>query len=137
MRLQSVVENRLVCEYANGIRKEQSAEAKWRIHRNILSEQSATPIVYPSQRPRSPSDENFWSHEEVSPIFAGVIKAYGKRHKDFMAHGKIVAAFMEHPEGQMILNRPHDRSNLYWVGVMVAWFSKVFTDGRSEWGQFF
>ena len=72
----------------------------------------------------------------MSLIFADVINAYGKRHKSFMTHGKIVAAFMEHPEGQLILNRPHDRSNLYWVGVMVAWFSKVFTDGRSEWDSF-
>jgi hypothetical protein len=103
----------------------------------MLSEQTAPHTERPSQRLRSSNREAFFAYEEVSPIFADIIKAYNKRHKDFMTHEKIVAAFMEHPEGQRILNCPHDRSNLYWAGVMKAHFSKIYNSGKSEWDDFF
>lgn len=39
-RVISIKEDSLVYEYADGTRKEHSAEAKWRIHQNIVSEQN-------------------------------------------------------------------------------------------------
>lgn len=136
-RVISIDGDRLVYEYADGIPHEGSAERKWCIHRSIVSEQSAPHTACPSQRRRSANGEGFFTYEEVSPIFADVIKAYGKRHENFMTHEEIVAAFMEHPEGQPILNRPHDSSNLYWAGVMKAHFSRKYNGGKSEWDDSF
>lgn len=127
--------NRLLYDYGDGIQHAGDAELKWRIHRNILLFEQGPPSTGgPSQRHRPANDENFWEYGEVAPIFAELIKNYGAQHREFMTHDAIVAAFLEHPQGKLILNRRHDeRSNDYWVGVMVAWFSKVFTDGGSEW----
>jgi hypothetical protein len=70
----------------------------------------------------------------VAAIFGEIVTMYGKKHADFMRHENMVAAFIEHPEGRRILERPHDsRPSEYWVGVMLAWFSRTFTEGRSEW----
>ncbi len=128
----SIDGSRLVFATADGIEHEGDAEIKWRIYRNILSGESA-PHTSPSLQRPSVNGATSIANDEASPIFADVIRAYGKSHKDFMPHKKIVAAFMEHPEGQRILNRPHDRPNKNWVGVKLAGFSRVFTEGRSPW----
>jgi hypothetical protein len=134
----SIEENRLVYDYGDGINHKGAAEIKWRIHCNILSEKSSRHNPNPSQQLHSANDEEFWTYEEVSPIFADIIKAHGKTHKDFMTREEIVAAFVDNPEGQLILNRPHDeRSNLYWAGVMKAHFSRKYNSGRSEWDDCF
>lgn len=123
----SIVGDDLVYEYADGIRKEHSVEAKWRIHQNMFSEQN----------PKYPYGE-FWRYEEVAPIFAEVIRTYGEKHRDFMNHDKIVTAFIAHSQGQHILSRPHDdRPNSYWVGVMKAHFSKKYNNGKSEYDDCF
>jgi hypothetical protein len=134
----TVDENRIIYDYGDGIQQKGNPEIKWRIHRNIVSEQSPSQTTHSTHPFRSANDEQFWTYHEVSPIFADVIKSYGRGHKDFMSHEKIIASFIEHPQGQVILNRSHDsRSNLYWVGVMLAWFSKIFTDGNSQWEKTF
>jgi hypothetical protein len=131
----SVEGNRVVYDYGDGIQHEGDAEIKWRIHTNILlSEQHPLPTASSPQGHRPASHGQFWTYDEVAAIFVEVVAVYGKRHTDFMTHKKMVAAFTEHPEGKRILERPHDgRSNDYWVGVMLAWFSRTFTEGRSEW----
>jgi hypothetical protein len=123
----SVGENRVAYDYGDGIQHEGDAETKWRIHQNLVSEQN----------PSYPEGE-FWRYEEVAPIFAGIIRTYGEKHRDFMSHEQIVATFLAHPEGQLILNRPHDdRPNPYWVGVMKAHFSRKYNSGKSEWDDCF
>jgi hypothetical protein len=123
----SVEEHRIVYAYGDGIQHEGDAETKWRIHCNLGSEQN----------PKYPYDD-FWRYEEVAPIFAEVIRTYGEKHRDFMTHEKIVAAFLAHPEAQLILSRPHDdRPNSYWVGVMKAHFSKKYNSGKSEYDDYF
>jgi hypothetical protein len=136
-KVTSIEGNLLVYEYADGIQHKGDTETKWRIHRNILSEQSPPHIVRPLRRPRSDHDEEFFTYDQVSPIIVDIVEAYGKSHKDYMTHEKIVAELMKHPAGQLILNLPHDRSQRYWAGVMLACFSKVFTEGRSEWSARF
>ena len=135
----SVEGNCLIYDYGDGVPQKGDAERKWEIHRNILlAEQRPRHVANASQRMRSASDEEFWTYEEISPIFAEVIKAYGKKHKDFMTHEKIITAFMEHAEGKLILSRPHDdRPNLYWAGVMKAHFSRKYNSGTSEWDDCF
>jgi hypothetical protein len=126
-RVVSVEDNRVVYDYGDGVRREGDAETKWRIHHNLVSEQNP---VYP--------EGEFWRYEEVAPIFAEIIRAYGEKHRDFMTHNKMVAAFIAHREGQAILSRPHDeRPNLYWVGVMKAHFSKKYNNGKSEYDDYF
>ncbi len=137
-RVISIEENRLVYDYGDGIQHKGDAEIKWRIHCNIISEQNSRNVPSPSQQPQSSNDVEFWTYDAVSPIFAEVIKTYGRTHKDFMTHEEIVAAFMDNREGQLILNRPHDeRSNLYWAGVMKAHFSRKYNSGTSEWDDCF
>lgn len=133
----SIEGNLLVYEYADGIQRTGDAEIKWRIHRNIFSEQNAPCTASSLQPSQLAHGDNCFTYEEVASIFADIIRAYGKKHKDFMTHDKIVAAFMEHPEGQLILNRPHYRANLYWAGVMKAHFSKKYNSGESEWDDCF
>lgn len=129
----SIDGNHLVFKTTDGIEHAGDVEHKWRIYCSILSGESP-PHASPSlQRPQSANRGKFITNDEASPIFADVIKAYGKKHKDFMTHERIVAAFMKHREGQLLLNRPHEGSNSYWTGVKMAWFSRVFTEGRSRW----
>jgi len=118
----------IVCEYADGTQRRHSAEVKWRIHQNIASEQNPSFLF----------DGEFWRYEEISPIFAEIIMAYGEQHQDFMTHVEMVAAFTAHPKGQLILSRPHDdRPNSYWVGVMKAHFSRKYNRGNTEWDDYF
>jgi hypothetical protein len=127
--------NRIVYDYGDGIQREGDAEIKWRIHSNILlSEQHPSHIASSPQHTRPANNEQFWIYDEVAAIFFGVVAEYAKKKTDFMTHEKMVEAFIEDPEGKRILERPHDgRSNEYWVGVMLAWFSRAYTEGRSEW----
>ena len=134
-RVVCVEENRVVYDYGDGIQREGDAEIKWRIHTNILlSEQHPTHTASSLQQYRPADSEQFWNYDEVAPILVEIVTVYSRRRRDFMHHDDMVAAFMEHPEGKRILQRPHDsRPNEYWVGVMLAWFSKTITDGSSEW----
>ena len=133
----SVDGNQLIYDYGDGIQHRGDTEIKWRIYHNMLSEKNPSQTTHPSQRLRSLDDEDFFTYPEVSPIIGDIVEAYGKNHDDYMTHEKIVAELMKHPEGQLILSRPHDRSNRYWAGVMVACFSKKFTGGSSEWNKRF
>lgn len=128
-------ENRIFYDYGDGIQREGDAEIKWRIYTNILlSDQHPAHTASSLQQSRPANNEQFWAYDEVAAIFFEVVAQYAKRQTDFMTHEKMVAAFMEHAEGNRILDRPHDeRSNQYWVGVMLAWFSRAYTEGRSEW----
>jgi hypothetical protein len=124
----SVNGNRLIYDTGDGIQHDGDAEIRWRIHKNIVSKQNGP----------YPSGGEFWRYEEVAPIFAEIIRAYGEKHRDFMTHEKMVAAFIADPEGQLILARPHDdRPNSYWVGVMKAHFSKKYNGGKSEYDDYF
>jgi hypothetical protein len=133
----SVEGNQLIYDYGDGIQHRGNTEIKWRIHHNMLSEKNPPQPTRPSQPLRSHDGEDFFTYDEVSPIIGDIVEAYGKSHDDYMTHEKIVVELMKHPEGQLILSRPHDRSNRYWAGVMVACFSKKFTGGSSEWNNRF
>lgn len=129
--------NRLIYEYADGIQHEGNAEAKWRIHRNVLSEKSASLPVSLPQRSRSDDKKGFFTHAEAFPIIANAIETYCRSNNQYMTHDEIVEAVMKDPQGQVILDRRPDKTKLWSAGVMVAWFSKIFTDGTSEWdGRF-
>jgi hypothetical protein len=87
-----------VYDYTYGIRHEGSAET------NSASPKRAFRTEFFAHRnffatPRSASGEKCFTYEEVSTIFANAIRAYGKRHKDFMTDEKIIAEFIEHSEG--------------------------------------
>jgi hypothetical protein len=137
-RVISVEENFVVYDYGDGIQHKGDAATKWRINHNLVSEQNLRGASRDSQPMQSPNPGEFWVYEETSPIFAEIIRAYGKKHRDFMTHEKIVTAFIAHPDGELILKRPHDdRPNSYWVGVMKAHFSRKYNGGMSEWDNCF
>lgn len=129
----SIEGDSLVYDYADGIRHESNAEAKWRIHRNMLSEQSNLHSVRLPQRLWSDDKKGFFTHAEAFPIIANAIETYSGSHDQYMTHDEIVEAVMKDPQGQVILDRRPDKTKLWSAGVMVAWFSKVFTDGTSDW----
>ncbi len=136
-RVVSIEDDRLAYEYSDGIRREGSAERKWCIHRSMVSDQRASHAALPSQRPRSNDDKGFFTHAEAFPIIAKAIETCSASHNKYMTHDKIVEAVMKDPQGQVILDRRPDKTKSWSAGVLVAWFSKVFTDGTSEWdGRF-
>jgi len=133
----SIEGNRLVYEYANGIQLKGDAETKWRIHCNILSGYSALRSVHLSQRLQSADSGEFFTHAEAFPIIAKAIETYNRTHTDFMNHRELVQAVIKDPQGQVILDRRLDKSKKWLAGCMVAWFSKMFTDGRSDYDNCF
>jgi len=133
----SIEGNVLVYAYADGIQHKGDAGIKWTIHCNILSGYSALQSAHLSQRLQSANGGEFFTHAEAFPLIAKAIETYSTVHTDFMKHGEIVQAVMKDPQGQVILERRSDKTKLWLAGCMVAWFSKVFTDGRSDYESCF
>ena len=96
-------------------------------------------VSHPAGFPqRSLSDrKNFFTHAEAFPIIADAIDVYSKSHDDYMKHAEIVEAVIRNPRGRLILERRQDKPKSWSAGVMVAWFSKIFTDGTSAWNNQF
>jgi hypothetical protein len=138
----SLEAQRVFFEYADGTQGSGSIEIKERIHQNILSERTNKQVGSPTPKPRLTNSrshkEVFFTHAEVFPIIADVIENHSKHSDDYMRHGEIGEALMNHPEGGLILDRlPGHETRSWWANDMVAFFSKVFTEGRSEWdGRF-
>jgi len=133
----SVSDGRMVVEYSDGTRRDSAIADKWRIHSNIVSEVNLPTVVRPARHTKRHDGSGFFTHDEVFPIIAEVIEAFSGRSGEFMDHRTLVEAFMEHREAQLILNRPHNKTDAWWAANMVAWFSKVFTDGNSAWDNTF
>jgi hypothetical protein len=137
-RVISLDGSRMVIEYLDGSRRENTIADKWRIHCNMVASENAPIKAPPSRRlPKRRSGAIFFTHEEVFPIIADVIQTFGATSTEFMAHQYLVEAFMKHPQAQLILSRPHDKTDFWWASSMVQWFSKVFTEGRSDWNGTF
>jgi hypothetical protein len=112
-----------------------NAEIKWRIECNLR--RGPTPLFSSSGSSASSDGAGFFTHAEAFPIVANVIETYSQTHADFMVHETIIEALLKTPEAQRIAARRPDRTPRWCAGQMVAWFSKVFTDGRSDWeGRF-
>lgn len=134
--------NRLNFEYTDGNRAEGSVEQKALIHRNILLEKSSPRAVTPPRKSSTSnaSCEHFFTHSDVFPIIAEIIEKLFAECKQYVSHDRIVAALLENPEAEPFLDScPKDESRpaSWWAHNMVAWFSKVFTDGRSDWNARF
>ena len=132
----------VVFEYADGTLGSGDIEIRARIHQNILAERNLkqTRQAPMASRRRNPHSNKavFFSHDEVFPIIAHVIENYSKHSDHYMKHGWIVEALIKDPEANLILDRlPKDKSASWWAGDMVAFFSKVFTEGRSDWSSRF
>jgi hypothetical protein len=136
-RVISLDGNRMVFEYSDGVRRDGEIERKALIYENILRERR---LVQPILRSRSVNtraqNDNSFSHEDVFPLIAAIIELHSSRSAQFQAHDEIVFALLERPEAQPFLDScPTDESKTrtWWAHNMVAWFSKVFTDGQSDW----
>ena len=129
--VKSVDGNCLLYEYVDGIQHDADPSVKWRIHKNMFLEQGVRAII--SKREPSHHDAGFFTHAEVFPIIANAIDTYSSRHFTYMTHEEIVEALITDGRAQDILERRVDKSQSWSASVMVAWFSKIFTDGTSEW----
>ena len=135
--------NRIVYQYndGDGQRLEGDATQKALIYKNILLEKKS-PVRPKSQQSVNSYDNgvHFFSHGEVFPIIAAIIEAEFIQLKTYVTHEAIVSALLSKPEAQpLFASCPKDGSRTaeWWAHNMVAWFSKVFTDGRSDWnGRF-
>jgi hypothetical protein len=122
-------------KFADGKEREGDAEIKWRIECNFRLGATFSSSAFRS--PSSTGGAGFFTHAEAFPIVANVIEKYSQTHPDFMVHREIVQALVREPQAQAIAERRLDKSANWCAGQMVAWFSKVFTDGRSEYdGRF-
>jgi len=130
---------RIELEYKDGTRSIGDVEIKARIHQNILLEQNAR---HPVQAPRRSYSrgrvEHLFSHADVFPIIAEIIESLSEPSRDYVTHDRIVEAMLEHPKARFALdNCPEDKPRGWWALDMVAFFSKVYTEGRSAWSSHF
>lgn len=133
----SIEGNRLRYAYPDGIERVGDAETKWRIHQNILSDSNPSLSVRVAQRYGRGADSDFFTHAEAFPIIANLIERQSRAHGGYIEHAEIVKALMSDPQGQVILERRPDKTKKWSAGVMVAWFSKAFTEGTSDWDSRF
>lgn len=130
---------RIELEYKDGTRSIGDVEIKARIHQNILLEQN---VRHPAQAPR-PSysrgrEKHYFSHADVFPIIAEIIESLSGPSRDYVTHDRIVEAMLQHPKARLVLdNCPEDKTREWWALDMVAFFSKVYTEGRSAWSSQF
>jgi hypothetical protein len=127
--------NRVELEYKDGTRSVGDIGIKVRIHQNILLEQNAR---HPVQVPRSSNTrdrgEHYFFHADVFPIIAEIIESHSESSTDYVTHDRIVDAMLEHPKARLFLDScPNDKPREWWALDMVAFFSKVYTEGRSPW----
>lgn len=128
----SIESDRLRYAYADGVEREGDAETKWRIHQNIHSNPSTSLSVGVAQRSGRGGNTDFFTHAEAFPIIANIIERHSGAHDGYMEHAEIVNALMADPQGQAILERRPDKTKTWSAGVIVAGFSKAFTDGTSD-----
>lgn len=132
----------LTYEHADGKRAEADVETKARIHRNMLLELGGRPafrnrrITFRGRRPVG------FTHSEAFPIIAAIIRQHSNSAEDFMSHERIVNALIEDGEMAPVLRQlaerdPQQKPASWWANNMVAWFSQVFTIGRSDWDRQF
>lgn len=137
----SVEGNRIVFEYTGGRRLEGDAKQKALIYRNILLEQKA-PRSLESHHSIHSYDHclHAFTHIDIFPIIAAIIESQFARVNNYVVHDAIVNELLKHPEAEPFLaSCPKDesRTSTWWAHNMVAWFSKVFTEGRSDWNDRF
>jgi hypothetical protein len=131
----------VVIEYADGQRTASNIEQKALIYRNILLERDRSThlkISIGAKTRRGP--ERYFSHEEVFPLIAAIIESEFIKTLKYVDHDVIVDRFTHHRQAEPILARcplDHSRKPSWWPHCMVAWFSKIFTDGRSDWNSRF
>ena len=134
-RVISLEGNRIELEYKDGTRSSGDVEIKARIHQNILLEQHARHLVQ-APRPAYLRGRGItcFSHADVFPIMAEIIESHSESSADYVTHDGIVAAMLAHPKARLFLDRcPNDKPREWWALDMVAFFSKVYTEGRSPW----
>lgn len=130
--------DRVTFQREDGGQVEADAGVKARIHRNLLAELGQ----HPTLRGRRIRFEGHrlvgFRFSEVFPIIAAIIRSLSDAEHDFVTHEELVAALLAHPELSTILEQleeqdPQKKPAPWWASNMVAWFSQVFTTGRSEW----
>lgn len=133
--------NRIVFEYGDGRRLEGDAKQKALIYGNILLEKKK-PQSFVISRSLNSYDHSVhaFTHNEVFPIIAAIIESQFAQLRDYVTHDAIVDTLLKQPEAEPLLaSCPKDesRTTRWWAHNMVAWFSKVFTDGKSDWNSRF
>jgi hypothetical protein len=134
-RVISLQGKRVEVEYKDGTRIIGNVEIKARIRQNMLSEQNAFhPVQAPTPSRSRERVGRYFSHADVFPIIAEIIESHSEPSRDYVTHDRIVEAMLEHSKARLFLDScPNDKPREWWALDMVAFFSKVYTEGRSPW----
>lgn len=130
--------DRVTFQREDGRQFEADAAVKARIHRNLLAEQGQHPTLRDRKIRFEGRSLIGFRFSEVFPVIAATIRAHSAGEEDFVTHEELVAALLSHPELSPVLDQleehdPQRKPASWWASNMVAWFSQVFTTGRSEW----
>jgi hypothetical protein len=105
----------------------------------MLLEKNGLPPVHATKQSYSSTREGrYFSHADVFPIIAEIIENHSGPSGNYVTHDKIVEVMLEHPKARLFLDScPNDKPRQWWALDMVAFFSKVYTEGRSAWNSHF
>jgi hypothetical protein len=138
-RVISLTAEKMEIEYEDGRRATGSVGTRTEIYRNILREQNIHRPLR-QRRPLTSQRESgtYFTHADVFPIIVEIIEAHSRISEEYITHDEIVSAMLDHPEARIALdNCPANKTQQWWASDMVAFFSKVYTERRSEWqGRF-
>jgi len=132
-RVLSVEGTRITFEYLHGAAGHSDNIAlKASIHNRRIRER---------QHPRPPKSETSiaeYSYEVVTPLVAQVIQKHAEHSSDFLRHAGLKEHLLADPHARSIIeNLPRTgkfTSPEAWAGVLIAGFSKEWTEGR--WPRF-
>lgn len=110
---------------------------KARIHRRIVSERlHPRPLNY--QQAHSGSGTSEYTYEDVTPLVAEVIDRHSERSREYLPHDDLQKELLRDPHARTIIDRipptAKRRTPEAWAGVIIAGFSKQWTEGR--WPRF-
>ena len=86
------------------------------------------------------SQESAFSHEDVSPIIAGIIREQVGESGAYVKHRELVAAMLAHPEAKEQIDSAVEQrghSPKQWASWMVQSFSAAMTADRSDFEEAF
>jgi hypothetical protein len=110
---------------------------KARIHNRIRFERDhPRPLTY--QRSRAGSGTAEYKYEDVTQLVAAVIDGHSERSTKYIPHSNLKKGLLLDPHARSIIDRIPPTSKFKtpeaWAGVIIAGFSKQWTEGR--WARF-
>ena len=109
------------------------------IHRRrVLEQLRPSAIMYREMRITGGTSPSEYKYEVVTPLVAGIIDKHSESSAEWLAHARLKQGLLADPHAHSIIDRlPRAdklRTSDAWAGVIIAGFSKEWTEGR--WPRF-